>query len=403
MSSVGIIPQELVDSIIDEIPVEDSDTLRTCTLVNHSFFPRSHKRLFSTVVLRSCSYKHANASIDPYRRFMRFVSRYAHYASLVKDIQLHDVYLPVSGSWFTQDDTIIPQILSHLPHLESISISSFNSCLSFPIMSALRNLFASPKLRSISFSKVLFYSPSYPLLSLFSRASGPKTIHIYGGVSYGTHDESPPPSRNHISCQVDSLSIKMYPAAAADFIDCLLSRRSTVDVSSLRKLHIWTTWMKHAAIFNQLLAATRSTLEELVIHTSNSSSRQLDISHVPRIQCFVMCLMSNFPPPLTALARLFGRPSERCLMEEVDLYLLVKPDMLLQFPSSDGAALDDILVSVRRRVNIYVTVESSDVNGKTKYEQASVKKVIESLPGLHAKGILTVEASSTTVQDDAFR
>ncbi|KAK0240093.1 hypothetical protein EDD85DRAFT_473587 [Armillaria nabsnona] len=402
MSSVGIIPQELVDSIIDEIPVEDSNTLRTCTLVNHSFFPRSHKRLFSTVVLRSCSYKHANASIDPYRRFMRFVSRYAHYASLVKDIQLHDVYLPVSGSWFTQDDTVIPQILSHLPHLESISISSFDSCLSFPIMSALRDLFASPKLRSISFSKVLFYSPSYPLLSLFSRASGPKTIHIQGGVSYGTHDESPLPSRNHISCQVDTLSIKMYPAAAADFIDCLLSRRSTVDVSSLRKLHIWTTWMKHAAIFNQLLAATRSTLEELVIHTSNSSSRQLDISHVPRIQCFVMCLMSNFPPPLTALARLFGRPSERCLMEEVDLYLLVKPDMLLQFPSSDGAALDDILVGVRRRVNIYVTIDSPDVYEKMKYERASVKKVIESLPRLHAKGILTVEASRT-IQDDAFR
>ncbi len=413
MSSVDIIPQELVDSIIDEIPVEDSDTLRTCTLVNHSFFPRSHKRLFSTVVLRSCSYKHANASIDPYRRFMRFVSRYAHYASLVKDIQLHDIYLPVSGSWFTQDDTVIPQILSHLPHLESISISSFDSCLSFPIMSALRDLFASPKLRSISFSKVLFYSPSYPLLSLFSRASGPKTIHIQGGVSYGTHDESPLPSKNHISCQVDSLSIKMYPAAAADFIDCLLSRRSTVDVSSLRKLHIWTTWMKHAAIFNQLLAATRSTLEELVIHTSNScehvlqshyavshshmssASRQLDISHVPRIQCFVMCLMSNFPPPLTALARLFGRPSERCLMEEVDLYLLVKPDMLLQFPSSDGAALDDILVSVRRRVSIYITIDSPDVYEKMKYERASVKKVIESLPRLHAKGILTVEASRT--------
>ncbi|KAK0197062.1 hypothetical protein F5146DRAFT_1129855 [Armillaria mellea] len=403
MSSVGIIPQELVDSIIDEIPVEDSDTLRTCTLVNRSFFPRSHKRLFSTVVLRSCSYKHANASIDPYRRFMRFVSRYAHYASLVKDIQLHDVYLPVSGSWFTQDDTVIPQILSHLPHLESISISSFDSCLSFPIMSALRNLFASPKLRSISFSKVLFYSPSYPLLSLFSRASGPKTINIHGGVSYGTHDESPLPSRNHIPCQVDSLSIKMYPAAAADFIDCLLSRRSTVDVSSLRKLHIWTTWMKHAAIFNQLLAATRSTLEELVIHTSNSSSRQLDIRHVPRIQCFVMCTMSNFPPPLTALARLFGRPSERCLMDEVDLHLLVKPDMLLQIPSSDGKALDDILVSVRRRVNIYVTVDSSDVNEKTKYEQASVKKAIKSLPRLHAKGILTVQASGTAVQDDAFR
>ncbi|KAK0483673.1 hypothetical protein IW261DRAFT_1561479 [Armillaria novae-zelandiae] len=403
MSSVGIIPQELVDSIIDEIPVEDSDTLRTCTLVNHSFFPRSHKRLFSTIILRSCSYKHANASIDPYRRFMRFVSRYAHYASLVKDIQLHDVYLPVSGSWFTQDDTVIPQILSHLPLLESIYISSFDSCLSFPIMSALRNLFASPKLRNISFSKVLFYSPSYPLLSLFSRASGPKTINIHGGVSYGTHDESPPPSRNHVSCQVDSLSIKMYPAAAADFIDCLLSRRSTVDISSLRKLHIWTTWMKHAAIFNQLLAATRSTLEELVIHTSNSSSRQLDISHVPRIQCFVMCLMSNFPPPLTALARLFGRPSERFLMEDVDLHLLVKPDMLLQFPSSDGAALDAILVRVRRRVNIYVTVESSDVNERTKSEQASVKKVVESLPRLHAKGILTVEASRLTVQDDAFR
>ncbi|KAK0210799.1 hypothetical protein DFS33DRAFT_323024 [Desarmillaria ectypa] len=404
MSSVGIIPQELVDSIIDEIPVEDSDTLRTCTLVNLSFFPRSHKRLFSAIVLRSCSYKHVNASMDPYRRFMRFVSRYAHHASLVKDIHLHDVYLPVSGSWFTQDDTVIPQILSHLPHLESISISSFDCCLSFPIMSALRNLFASPKLRSISFSKVVFYSPSYPLLSLFSGASGSKAIHIHGGASYGTHESLPLPSTNHISCQVDSLSIKMYPAAAADFIDCLLSRRSTVDISSLRKLHIWTTWMKHAAIFNQLLAATRSTLEELVIHTSNSSSRQLDISHVPRIQCFIMCLMSNIPPPLTALASLFGgRPSEPRLMEEVDLHLLVKPDMLLPFPSSDGAALDDILVSVRRRVNIYLMIESSNVNEKTEYEQASVKKVIESLPGLHAKGILTVKASSTIMQDNAFR
>ncbi|KAK0459775.1 uncharacterized protein EV420DRAFT_289062 [Desarmillaria tabescens] len=349
MTNVGIIPQELVDSIIDEIPVDDPDTLRSCTLVNRSFFPRSHKRLFSTIILRSCSYKHANASIDPYRRFMRFVSLYAHYASLVKDIQLHDVYLPVSGSWFTQDDNVIPQILSRLPHLESISISSFDCCLSFPIMSALRNLFASPKLRSISFSKVVFYSPSYPLLSLFSRASGSKAIQIHGGVSYGAHYETPPPTTNHPSCQVDSLSIKMYPAAAADFIDCLLSRRSAVDVSSLRKLHIWTTWMKHAAIFNQLLAATKSTLEEVVVHTSNSSSRQLDISHVPRIRCFVMCLMSNFSPPLTALASLFGgRPREPCLMEEVDLHLLVKPEMLLQFPSSDGAALDDILVNVRR-------------------------------------------------------
>ncbi|KAG7452499.1 uncharacterized protein BT62DRAFT_1070256 [Guyanagaster necrorhizus] len=207
-----------------------------------------------------------------------------------------------------------------------------------------------------------------------------------------------------VSLMVDSLSINMHPAAAADFVDFLLSRRSTVDISSLRKLHIWTTWMKHAAIFNQLLAATRSTLEQLVIHTSNSSLRRLDICHVPSIQCFLTVCLTPDPSPLTALASLFGgHPSEPRLMEEVDLHLLVKPGILLQSPSSEGAALDDILVSVRRCVKIYLIVESSEMNEKTKYEQACMKKVIESLPALHAKGILTVQTSSTTVQNNAFR
>ncbi len=218
-------------------------------------------------VLRSSRYTHHRAKFDPYARFLQYMARTPNDASLVTELRLHDFYLPISGSWLTQDEVLVPAILNVLPNLESLVINCLDTSLSRAIMTSLRKLIATPHLLNISFSKVLFRQDSPSFLSLFKDSVAPKNIQVHGGLAYYRDiDDMPSTGVNPIN----SLAIKMYPSAAADFVDCLLSSRCPFDLLTLKRLEIYSMWMKHAGIFNRLLCHLKNSLEELVVHTSST-------------------------------------------------------------------------------------------------------------------------------------
>ncbi|KAF9045728.1 hypothetical protein BDZ89DRAFT_1155421 [Hymenopellis radicata] len=374
-----LLPQELVDAIIDEIPVEETLTLQACTLVAQSFYSRAHKRLFSTAVLRSSRYTHHRAKFDPYARFFHYMARTPNDASQVTDLRLHDFYLPISGSWLTEDEVLVPAILNLLPNLESLAINCLDTSLSRAIMASLRKLIATPKLLNISFSKVLFRRDSLSFLSLFKDSVAPKNIQVHGGLKYYEGiDDLPSTGVNPIN----SLAINMYPSAATDFVDCLLGSRCPLDLLTLKRLEIFSMWMKNAGIFNRLLRHLKDSLEELVVHTTNTSARPIELGRIPKIECHVACKNTCPPqPPLVALAKIFGTSTHH--LEYVEMHLRLA--YAYEWDVSQGEALDDIMAQVKHQVQMFIVVEG---NATTCNMAEQVKA---SLPKLSARGIFNVE------------
>ncbi|KAF8920687.1 hypothetical protein CPB85DRAFT_1272488 [Mucidula mucida] len=360
-----LLPQELVDAIIDEIPLEETLTLQVCT------FSR---------------YTHHRAKFDPYARFLQYMARTPNDASLVTELRLHDFYLPISGSWLTQDEVLVPDILNVLPNLESLVINCLDTSLSRAIMTSLRKLIATPHLLNISFSKVLFRQDSPSFLSLFKDSVAPKNIQVHGGLAYYRDiDDMPSTGVNPIN----SLAIKMYPSAAADFVDCLLSSRCPFDLLTLKRLEIYSMWMKHAGIFNRLLCHLKNSLEELVVHTSSTSARTVELGRIPKIKCHVACQNTYPPQPLlVVLAKILGTPAHH--LEYVDMHLRLAD--AYEWDVSEGGALDEIMAQVKYQVRMFIEVEGN----ATTCDMA--KQVKASLPKLSARGIFNVEmsVSSTT-------
>lgn len=63
-----VIPQDIIDSIIHELPADSKAVLKRCCLVSHAFLQPSQRKLFSTVTLTTewqCSHLHSALTSNP--------------------------------------------------------------------------------------------------------------------------------------------------------------------------------------------------------------------------------------------------------------------------------------------------------------------------------------------------
>ncbi|KIY60950.1 hypothetical protein CYLTODRAFT_495458 [Cylindrobasidium torrendii FP15055 ss-10] len=382
------LPQELIDSIVDQIPVDEQHTLRECTLVANSFYTRAHRRLFSTVILKSSRYTHHRQAFDPYGRFFQLVSRYPHDAALVTDLRLYDHSIPNSESWLASDEIIVPSILRLLPRLSSLSIHAFDTSLSRATLAAIRRIISTTALSSIHFHRVIFRHEPLSFGSLFASSTSLKNVSIHDGqIALGSTFGG--------AVTPNSLDIKMMPEAASGFVDCLLSSQCPFDLKALNSLTLSTTWMKNATIFNPLLGLVRDTLSELIIHTSNTSARPLQLGRIPRVKIY-LTVHSEWPSMFFALAAMLA--ASESALEDVAISITGSGALV---DVQHACVLDDVLRKVKRNVFIYVIL-SNPIHGNNKGVLENVEKTRRALkcllPLTDATGTLKVDAGRMPIE-----
>ncbi|KAF9474351.1 hypothetical protein BDN70DRAFT_908536 [Pholiota conissans] len=163
------LPQELIESIIDELGHEDdTEALKQCSLVSRAFVYQSQRYLFRAIDLdRRLPRK------KYYQRFHRLIGTRPHIGEHVRELRLgdngEDDFDGSDVSWISSTKTL-PHSLQLLPRLESFSLT-FNSELtpwkSLPadLRSSIGRLFRLPTLHTVALEFITAFPPQL-LMSL---------------------------------------------------------------------------------------------------------------------------------------------------------------------------------------------------------------------------------------------
>ncbi|KAJ6557906.1 hypothetical protein B0H19DRAFT_122909 [Mycena capillaripes] len=176
------LPQELLDAIVDE--VDDSTTLKSCSLVATSFLLSSQHNLFRTFWLRGCSSQKAAV----------FLTESPHLASYI-----HDLTVEI---WDTTDTssnlTAVEVTLRLVQNIECLTMSGRSkewSDLGHEVSSALFDCLSRPSIRRLDLVRMkrvptalILASTAIPVVS-FSRV----VMDSEEEISEHMHDSAPTP------------------------------------------------------------------------------------------------------------------------------------------------------------------------------------------------------------------
>ncbi|KAJ7178235.1 hypothetical protein C8R46DRAFT_1346439 [Mycena filopes] len=205
--AVSLIPQELVDLIVDNLH-DDLTSLKSCALSARAFVASSRIHIFNRVEIKP-PLDRSSTSQNPCQRFCALLASSPDIAPLVIDLSVVIVgaetsfeYVPSlednsdggnggrAVTWL-MDDAALALVLPALCNLKRISVvengpmswsrdGEFGlnwSKLQPPLRAAFTNVFSSPRLESIHIRGIVVESP-YHLLSLFSEATALKDLSL---------------------------------------------------------------------------------------------------------------------------------------------------------------------------------------------------------------------------------
>ncbi|KAJ7603231.1 hypothetical protein DFH06DRAFT_1394327 [Mycena polygramma] len=243
------IPQELIDTIIEEIPLSDSqypfityrdesdestllvETLKACALVSRAFLRPTQTRLFHAVGLdltRNGDHSH--------RRFSQLLLDRPHLRTYVRHLQL--TYTPAND-----DAELISRLLSSLTCLESIKLHGRGfewSGQSLQVKASLLAALSRPNLRHITLVEVKFTSAS-ELHAVLKNCVGMKHLELLG-IQFVNHD-----GLNMYTTAADPCtpsialdSVALLGLDSAD-VDSVLQAFTAIDITHLRFLKLIQT------------------------------------------------------------------------------------------------------------------------------------------------------------------
>ncbi|KAK0431741.1 hypothetical protein EV421DRAFT_140132 [Armillaria borealis] len=395
-------PQELIEAIIDELS-DDREALKACSLVSQSFFPRSQKLLFSSVVLdsRDDSSRVHNPSVD----FLKLLARSTRIAPLVRNFTVYN-FTWGKNSWFTQDQNVVPRILGSLANLRKMTISGRHYDRrwdgSSDIRTSLCQSFSLPHLKSLSLNYTSFLRPS-DFLQLFSNSRDLKelrlmNVYISDQLSLQAH-----PDREH-NTPIDDERLAQRPKlrylriqnVPVVLIDTLTHPHSPLDLGSLRRLQVWSDHGDQSDHLQRLLEAAGDALDEVVFHGFSSSTNGLDISHVPNITCYFSNFFSDRVANHTVLSGLtelffqrYSRDTSR--METVTFNLRSHPKAIIDCPRDEWRRLEEAMMVVKRKVRFEIPVRDMKRSMKDPLERECLAAVRRGMGMLSDRGILEVD------------
>ncbi|KAJ7613697.1 hypothetical protein DFH06DRAFT_1369225 [Mycena polygramma] len=243
------IPQELIDTIIEEIPLSDSqypfvtyrdesdestllvETLRACALVSRAFVRPTQRRLFHAVGLDlTRKGDHSN------RRFSQLLLDRPHLRTYVRHLQL--TYTSAND-----DAELISQILSSLTCLGSIKLQGRGFEWSGQprwVKASLLAALSRPNLRHIALVEVKFTSAS-ELHAVLKNCVGMKQLELLG-IQFVNHEGLNPDTTTADPCTPSILldSVVLLGLDSAD-VDSVLQAFTAIDITHLRFLKLIQT------------------------------------------------------------------------------------------------------------------------------------------------------------------
>jgi hypothetical protein len=141
------IPQEIIDSIIGKIDVQDKALLKKCALISHSFLHPSRKQLYSFISLNSGQDCQRLCRMDVQTRYLRL---------FVKTLHISDVF----AESILNNEYLLPILRLPLRRLETLSVSSEEYYVPWDILTdnmreALWNVIHSSPLTSLTLRSIL--------------------------------------------------------------------------------------------------------------------------------------------------------------------------------------------------------------------------------------------------------
>ncbi|KAJ7741704.1 hypothetical protein B0H16DRAFT_1861840 [Mycena metata] len=113
-------PQELIDLILENTDSADTDTLKSCALVAHSFRPTSQKLIFSDLTILPLG----RDTVPALQRLSDVLSASPHLALHFRTLHLVQPRSNETCVWMQSD--VLPAILSLFINLESLDLQIYN-------------------------------------------------------------------------------------------------------------------------------------------------------------------------------------------------------------------------------------------------------------------------------------
>ncbi|KAK0202151.1 hypothetical protein DFS33DRAFT_1386445 [Desarmillaria ectypa] len=396
---VGVLPQELIDAIIDENHI-DKATLRTCSLVSRSWTYPSQRRIFSHI-----SFNHQSCHYHPLQgrrrrdieRFNSFISVHPHLATLVKSIEVSPLL----------DAYLLGTTLEKLFNLESIYLHlcgySWDE-LSLSMRDTLITAFRSLRLTQLEIRDGLFlhYADFLALLGTcrYLKHLSLSAISCEDSVCCENLEGSARfPSGLELELRSLALSLCEPHSALVQVL------RPSINVSSLQRLLVLTDGsgdlVKRTKVTKEILQQLNgSPLEHLVLNIclGEPLSNLIDISHLRSIhvKLWWISYQQHTKPVvwLRWLTGLFRELAKWHRLEEVTLEIFY----MSAFTSydDDWAALDATLgqIDSLRRVHLGLDAyDSTKARWKNlrEYPGCVEDDVRSILPIVAKRRILTIE------------
>ncbi|KAJ7286597.1 hypothetical protein C8J57DRAFT_1497246 [Mycena rebaudengoi] len=225
-------PQELVDTIIDEIaglvtrPQNARSGLRACSLTARSFLPRSQLQLFADI---SC---HRSGSSSDLMKFDRLLAEFPHIGELLRYLTLQlESY---ASSYVHEKTVVVPRMLRLLPGLTHLLLDldcdyGHSWALQPDLLkTSLHAAFSLHCLRSLCLAGLNFSDVS-ELELLLSHAIGLKAL-ILDRVSF---DDSFVVRRVDFLCEPHPIILESPTLDSFDAVDAMVSSFRIVDIQHL--------------------------------------------------------------------------------------------------------------------------------------------------------------------------
>lgn len=268
-----ILPQELIDSVIDHCH-DSRPTLKTCAVICKAWLSPSRSHLFHTITLHPPPKPKRKAvvkRITDAQRLFRMLQFSPQIVPYIRDLSICEGM--AGREWIAQEKTL-PVLLSTFKNIQSFKFereaSMQISWMDLPtdVQDALAGILASPTLLELSLVGLVFDSP----VDLHWMLKACKTLRVLQVNHLLLRDGSselllPGIRERQQRAPLDILEVG--PRTSTALIDSLLHPESTINVSSVRKLSMAVSG--HFADFAKLLRSM-SSIESLEIILMNDSA-----------------------------------------------------------------------------------------------------------------------------------
>ncbi|KAG7444227.1 uncharacterized protein BT62DRAFT_934407 [Guyanagaster necrorhizus] len=412
---MGHIPQELIDEVIGFVR-DDVPTLKTCALVSRAFFPSSRKQTFSRVILAQKNYPSSTHSLSrgitytcenfysllcsaPYISFfvvsLRMVHFQAEYGRCVRGIYHEDV---------------LPCILDSLQNLRRITVGADDSKVSWRLLpsafkEALFRSFSLPSLQCIDIDQLEDIDRPWSLMAHLAGSPSLKRLSLnwieYSRPSHSDGQADADVRDAVIRPRLEALELSGYDCPVSAMY--LAGPDSLFNTHHLRELSVGFTGKdleRQRSLVQAIIDQASNTLERLeyrqLFEWESSLSQEpiLRTEHLVRLRSLYLIVDFVPPPAMIPLTR---------TLEELKLLVLLRDDHVP--PCHEWSSLDEhigrrrdmpSLRSVHLKLhsqyghNCYSFLCTGAKGGESL--KSSLKEVETSLPILHVRGILSVEA-----------